>query len=98
MDELAFLAGRDIAVYSEARCPDCTRLDRWIARRGLPWRKVPLSTTPGAAEKLESETGKRAVPFLLVEGRSWVRGYHKEAPGRFDERLLLAELKAALGG
>lgn len=97
MDELAFLAGRDIAVYSESWCPDCTRLDRWIAQKRLAWRKVLLSTTPGAAEKLEAETGKRAVPFLLVEGRAWVRGYHKESPLRFDERLLLAELRSALG-
>lgn len=97
MSELAFLDGHEVVVYSETWCPDCTRLDRWAAQKGLGWRKVILSETPGAAEKLEGETGKRAVPFLLVDGRNWVRGYHKELPTRFDERLLLAELKAATG-
>lgn len=98
MDDLGFLQGHEVVVYSETWCPDCSRLDRWVAGKGLAWPKVLLSSTPGAAEKLEKETGKRAVPFLLVDGGSWVRGYHKEVPGRFDERLLLAELKAATGG
>lgn len=97
MTDLAFLQGHEVVVYSEAWCPDCTRLDRWAAQKGLAWPKVLLSSTPGAAEKLENETGKRAVPFLLVDGKTWVRGYHKELPGRFDERTLLAELQAATG-
>ncbi len=97
MSELDFLQGHEVTVYSETWCPDCTRLDRWVALRGLAWRKVLLSSTPGAAEKLEAETGKRAVPFLLVNGTTWVRGYHKELPTRFDEATLLAELRAATG-
>jgi len=36
------------------------------------------------------------VPFILVDGKQWVRGYHKELPGRFDAKLLLAELQSAL--
>lgn len=97
MSKLDFLHGHEVTVYSETWCPDCTRLDRWVAQHGLTWGKVLLSSTPGAAEKLETETGKRAVPFLLVDGKTWVRGYHKELPSRLDEATLLAELRAAIG-
>lgn len=96
MSDLDFLAGHDLAVYSETHCPDCVRLKHWMTRRGVRAREVLISDDEGAAEKLERETGKLAVPFILVDGERWVRGYHKELPGRFDERVLLDELRAAM--
>lgn len=86
------LAPLDLQVYTAAWCPDCRRLDRWLAEQGIPHQKVDLETVPGAAERLERETGKRAIPFILVEGERWVRGYHKELPSRFDPELLVREL------
>jgi glutaredoxin len=94
--ETAFLSGHDLAVYSTTWCPDCTRLKRWIATTGLATREVNIDEVAGAAEKLERETGKRAIPFVLVDGVHWVRGYHKESRLRFDPALLLAEMRQAL--
>lgn len=96
MNDLDFLRGHELVVYSEAACPDCRRFDHWAAQNGLEVRKVLISEDPGAAEKLERETGKMAVPFLLVDGRRWVRGYHKELPGRFSPSVLVSELRAAV--
>src|SRR5688572_17900710 len=96
MPDLAFLEGHDLAVYSADSCPDCARLKRWIGANGVPAREISIEDDPAAAEKLERETGKRAIPFVLVDGKRWVRGYHKERPGRFDPELLLAELRAAV--
>ncbi len=93
---LDFLAGHELAVYSSRTCPDCTRLDRWMQARAVPHSKVYIDDDPAAAERLEAETGKQAVPFILVDGRAWVRGYHREASGRFDAGTLVSELKAAL--
>lgn len=97
MTDLTFLRGHDLAVYSENWCPDCTRFKRWAQSNAVATREILLSDDPSAAEKLERETGKMAVPFILVDGKTWVRGYHKERPGRFDETLLVAELKQAIG-
>jgi glutaredoxin len=94
--DLSFLAGHGLEVYGFEGCPDCARLERWLVNFGVPHRGVDIHLDPAAAAKLESETGKQAVPFLLVDGRTWVRGYHKELPGRFDARLLLEELRGAL--
>ena len=96
-DDLAFLAAHDLAVYSSNGCPDCTRLEQWMRRNGVAHTNVMIDEAPEAAEKLESETGKQAVPFLLVDGKRWVRGYHRELPGRFDPKVLLAELRASIG-
>lgn len=94
--DLQFLAGHELAVYGFEGCPDCSRLARWMETFGVEHRDVDIHADPAAGEKLERETGKQAVPFILVDGRQWVRGYHKELPGRFDAKLLLEELKRAL--
>lgn len=94
--DVDFLAGQDLAVYSSHTCPDCTRLDRWMQARSVAHRKVYIDEDPTAAEKLEAETGKQAVPFILVNGRTWVRGYHKEERTRLSEQVLLSELKSAI--
>ncbi|MCY2960089.1 MAG: glutaredoxin family protein [Planctomycetota bacterium] len=93
---LDFLKGHKLSVYSSHGCPDCTRLDRWMRELSVPHEKVYIDEVPAAAEKLEAETGKQAVPFVLVDDRKWVRGYHRESRGNFDEALLLAELRSAL--
>jgi glutaredoxin len=95
--DLAFLAGHRLEVYGFEGCPDCSRLKRWMDGFGLQHEQVDIHARPEEAQRLERETGKQAVPFILVDGRRWVRGYHKELPGRFDPKLLLAELQAALG-
>jgi hypothetical protein len=36
------------------------------------------------------------VPFILVDDKTWVRGYHREERSNFSEAKLLAELQQAL--
>lgn len=91
-DQLKHLS---LTVYSADWCPDCTRLKQWIAAEGVPVTFVDIAANTDAAEKLERETGKRAIPFLLVNNKTWVRGYHKELPRRLDPELLVTELLAA---
>ena len=94
--DLAFLRQHTLVVYSFQGCPDCQRLKRWLSAQAIAHEEIDIHAHPAAAQKLEDETGKQAVPFLLVDGRTWVRGYHKELPGRFDPRLLLEELRLAV--
>jgi glutaredoxin len=89
------LKSLDLQVFSAQWCPDCRRLERYLAEAGIPHATVDIEAHPEAAERLERETGKRAIPFILVGGRTWVRGYHKELPQRLDPALLAAELMAA---
>ncbi|MDR3672135.1 MAG: glutaredoxin family protein [Holophaga sp.] len=91
------LENLDLKVYSATWCPDCRRLERWLADNGVAHTKVDIETEPGAAERLEAETGKKAIPFILVNEKAWVRGYHRELPQRFDPDLLVQELLTAAG-
>jgi glutaredoxin len=96
MADFSFLAGHKVELYKAAWCGDCRNLDRALAGKGMRFDVVDIESVPGAAEKLEAETGKRAIPFLLIDGRTWVRGYHKELPSRLDLGLLERELRAAV--
>jgi glutaredoxin len=91
----AELQGLDLQVYSATWCGDCRRLERWLAENQVAYTKVDIEHLDGAAERLERETGKRAIPFILVNSRRWVRGYHKELPSRFDPDVLIRELLEA---
>jgi len=90
------LKNADFQIYTANWCPDCRVLDRWLAVNGVPHTKVDIETTVGAAERLERETGKRAIPFILVNGKKWVRGYHKELPSRFSAEMLVNDLMEAI--
>lgn len=92
------LRSLDLQVFTAAWCSDCRRLDRWLADNDISCPKVDIESVPGAAERLERETGKRAIPFFLVNGTRWVRGYHRELPSRFDPGLLIKELLEAAKG
>ena len=94
--DLAFLAGHTLAVYSSHGCPDCTRLDHWMRTHGVAHEKVWIDDDPASAEKLENETGKQAVPFILVDGKRWVRGYHREERSRLSAPRLVEELRSAI--
>lgn len=87
----------DLQVFSAAWCPDCRRLEQWLESNNVPHTTVSIEDDPGAAQRLEAETGKRAIPFILVNGRTWVRGYHRELPQRLDPGILVQELLAAAG-
>ena len=91
------LEGLDLQVFTATWCPDCRRLEQWLAANGVGHAQVDIETVPGAAERLVAETGKRAIPFILVNGRTWVRGYHRELPQRFDPDTLVRELREAAG-
>lgn len=82
-----------LEVYSATWCPDCTRLKNWLEKEGIATSTVLIDEVDGAAEFLEAETGKRAIPFVRVNGERWVRGYHKELPSRFSPELFVQEIR-----
>lgn len=85
-----------LEVFVSTFCWDCRRLKGFLAEHNVPFTTVNISEDPAAAAKLETETGKRGVPYVLVNGRQWVRGYHRELPGKFDPEVFVRELSGAL--
>jgi glutaredoxin len=92
------LAGATLEVYVSTFCFDCRRLKGFLDTHDVPSTTVNISHDGDAAQRLESETGKRGVPYVLVNGRRWVAGYHRGLPGKFDPALFVRELGEAMAG
>jgi glutaredoxin len=100
MDPFAAIRGElqraRLDVYVSTWCWDCRRLKSYLSRHGIDFTAVNISHDQDAAERLENATGKRGVPFVLVNGAHWVAGYHTGEAGKFNEQRFVEELGAAL--
>ncbi|NTV47219.1 MAG: glutaredoxin family protein [Chlorobiales bacterium] len=62
---------RKIVMYSTSWCPDCTRAEWVLKENGIPFEKVDIEKTAGAAETvMQLAGGKRVVPTLVVTDES----------------------------
>ena len=80
----------DIKLYSAFWCPDCRTAKRFLAKHNLRFTEVDIETTPGAAEEVIRQTGKRAIPQIVIDGE-WVQPY------RSGEGFLYEEMARRLG-
>lgn len=74
----------EITVYSAPWCRDCREAKRFLDTHNLPYTEIDIETTPGAADEVLANVGKRAIPQFVIDGE-WVQPYR---PGRgflYDE-------------
>ena len=79
-----------LLVYSAPWCSDCREAKRFLDKNGIAYTEINIETTPGAAEEVVRNTGKRAIPQFVLDGK-WVQPY---LPGR---GFLYQEMSALLG-
>ena len=78
----------DLTVYTAAWCRDCREAKRFLDQHNIPYNEVDIEITPGAAELVLENVGKRAIPQFVIDGR-WVQPYK---PGRGFLHEEMAEL------
>ena len=80
----------DLTVYSAAWCRDCREAKRFLTQHNIPFTEIDIENTPGAADEVIRNVGKRAIPQFVIDGK-WVQPYK---PGR---GFLREEMSALLG-
>ena len=83
----------ELIVYSASWCRDCRVAKRFLAEHKIPFKEIDIETTPGAADEVMRNVGKRAIPQFVIDGK-WVQPYR---PGRgflFDEMSALFGVSA----
>ena len=80
----------ELILYSAWWCPDCRTAKRFLEKHGIAYTNIDIETTPGAADEVVRQTGKRAIPQFVIDGR-WVQPYR---PG---EGFLYEEMSQLLG-
>ena len=79
-----------VTVYSAPWCPDCREAKRFLDSHKIAYTDINIETTPGAAEEVVKQTGKRAIPQFVIDGE-WVQPY------RLGEGFLYDEMSKLLG-
>lgn len=79
-----------LTVYSASWCRDCREAKRFLTEHNIPFTEIDIERTPGAAEEVMRNVGKRAIPQFVLDGK-WVQPYR---PGR---GFLHAEMSELLG-
>jgi len=80
----------DLTLYSASWCRDCREAKRFLSTHNIPFQEIDIETTPGAADLVIANTGKRAIPQFLLDGK-WVQPYK---PG---QGFLFEEMSELLG-
>ena len=80
----------ELIVYSAFWCPDCREAKRFLEKHNVTYKEIDVENTPGAAEELIRQVGKRAIPQFVIDGE-WVQPYR---PG---EGFLYEQMKRRLG-
>ena len=80
----------DLTLYSASWCRDCREAKRFLAEHKIAFQEIDIEKTPGAAEDVIRNVGKRAIPQFVIDGK-WVQPYK---PGR---GFLYEEMSKLLG-
>lgn len=67
-----------VLLYTARWCHTCREAKRFLDKHHIAYTEVDIETTPGAAEEVLHNVGKRAIPQFVIDGR-WVQPYR---PGR----------------
>ena len=95
MPDLSLLQGLDLQVYSATWCGDCRRLDRWLGENALAHTVVDIEEVEGGRREAgNGKTGKRSIPFILVDGRPLGPGL----PSRTARPLRCGAIRSGIGG
>jgi len=77
-----------LLVYSAPWCRDCREAKRFLVKHNIPFTEIDIENTPGAADEVFENVGKRAIPQFVLDGK-WIQPYR---PGQGFLHAEMAEL------
>lgn len=80
----------ELLLYTADWCRDCREAKRFLNKHAIAFREVDIERVPGAADEVIANTGKRAIPQFVLDGK-WVQPYR---PGK---GFLYEEMSKLLG-
>jgi len=83
----------ELIIYTAPWCSDCREAKRFLAAHQIPYREVDIESTPGAAEEVVLQTGKRAIPQFVIDGK-WVQPYRPGTGFLYEEMGKLLGVKS----
>ncbi|HLZ00132.1 MAG TPA: glutaredoxin family protein [Candidatus Angelobacter sp.] len=78
----------ELIVYSSPWCGDCHEAKRWLGKHKIPYREINIEEVQGAAEEVVKNTGKRAIPQFVLDGK-WIQPYVPRQGFKYQEMAQL---------
>ncbi len=82
-----------LVVYTASWCRDCRTAKRFLDEHAVPYSEIDIEETPGAAEEVIENVGKRAIPQFVIDGK-WVQPYRPGQGFLFEEMSALLQVGA----
>jgi mycoredoxin len=73
-----------LKLYSASWCRDCREAKRFLDKHQIVYTEIDIESTPGAAEEVLRNVGKRAIPQFVIDGE-WVQPYRPGCGFLHDE-------------
>jgi mycoredoxin len=83
-----------LTVYSAPWCGDCREAKRFLDKHNIPYTEINIEATPGAAEEVVKNTGKRAIPQFVIDGK-WIQPYTPGQGFKYEEMSALLGVKSS---
>ena len=80
----------NLLLYTASWCRDCREAKRFLEKHHIAFTEIDIERTPGAADEVLANVGKRAIPQFVIDGK-WIQPYR---PGR---GFLYEEMSELLG-
>ena len=74
----------DLTLYTARWCRDCREAKRFLDKNGIAYTEVDIENTPGAADAVLRNVGKRAIPQFVIDGE-WVQPYRPGVGFLYDD-------------
>jgi mycoredoxin len=84
----------NLIVYSAPWCGTCREAKCFLDKHQIPYTEINIETTPGAADLVIKQTGKRAIPQFVIDGK-WVQPYTPGTGFLYEEMSLLLGVSEA---
>ena len=78
----------ELLLYSAGWCRDCRVAKRFLTEHSIPFQEIDIEATPGAADEVIANVGKRAIPQFVVDGK-WIQPYRPGQGFLHDEMAAL---------
>jgi mycoredoxin len=78
----------ELLLYSASWCRDCRTAKRFLDQHSIAYKEIDIENTPGAAEQVIANVGKRAIPQFVLDGK-WIQPYRPGQGFLHDEMAAL---------
>jgi glutaredoxin len=82
-----------LVVYTASWCRDCRAAKRFLQEHQVPYTEIDIEATPGAADEVIENVGKRAIPQFVLDGK-WVQPYRPGQGFLYEEMSELLQVGA----